>query len=48
MLFLSLTTSIALLTARTSATIFYAGVAEAGGEFGVWSMRIVAFTMNSC
>lgn len=29
---------VALLAAKSSATIWYAGVAEAGGEFGVWSM----------
>ena len=27
----------ASLLSRASATIFYAGVAESGGEFGVWS-----------
>lgn len=36
MLFQSLT-AVALLTANTAATISYAGVAESGGEFGVFS-----------
>lgn len=30
-------TAVALLAANAAATIFYAGVAESGGEFGVWS-----------
>ena len=31
-------TLFSLLAAKASATIWYAGVAESGGEFGVWSM----------
>ena len=31
------TAAVALLAARASATIYYAGVAESSGEFGVWS-----------
>lgn len=30
-------TAVALLAAKASATIYYAGVAESGGEFGVYS-----------
>lgn len=30
-------TALALLAAKATATIFYAGVAESGGEFGVYS-----------
>jgi endoglucanase len=30
-------TSALLLAAETAATIYYAGVAESGGEFGVFS-----------
>lgn len=30
-------TSLALLATRAAATIYYAGVAESGGEFGVYS-----------
>jgi endoglucanase len=37
MLFSSTIAAAALLAAKASATIFYAGVAESGGEFGVWS-----------
>lgn len=37
MLLGTFTTAVALLAAQTSATIFYAGVAESSGEFGVWS-----------
>ncbi|KAH7377975.1 putative endoglucanase 1 [Cadophora sp. MPI-SDFR-AT-0126] len=44
MLFGSLTTAFVLLAAHASATIFYAGVAEAGGEFGVWSANSVKGT----
>jgi endoglucanase len=33
----SLTAVVALLAAKASATIYYAGVAESSGEFGVWS-----------
>ncbi|KAK6207314.1 hypothetical protein LQW54_007272 [Pestalotiopsis sp. IQ-011] len=31
------TASLACLLSGASATIYYAGVAESGGEFGVWS-----------
>jgi hypothetical protein len=31
------TAAVALLAAKASATIYYAGVAESSGEFGVWS-----------
>jgi hypothetical protein len=31
----------ALLAARVSATIYYAGVAESSGEFGVYSKSIL-------
>lgn len=31
-------TAVAVLAARAAATIYYAGVAESGGEFGVYSM----------
>lgn len=37
MLFSRLTTAVALLASNVAATIYYAGVAESGGEFGVWS-----------
>ncbi|KAH8682958.1 glycoside hydrolase family 5 protein [Tricladium varicosporioides] len=37
MLFSSCIAALAVLTAEVSATIFYAGVAESSGEFGVWS-----------
>jgi hypothetical protein len=30
--------ALALLAAKAAATIYYAGVAESGGEFGVYSM----------
>jgi endoglucanase len=30
-------TALALLAAKATATIYYAGVAESSGEFGVWS-----------
>jgi endoglucanase len=33
-----LSTVVALLAASASGTIYYAGVAESGGEFGVYSM----------
>jgi endoglucanase len=29
-----------LLAAKAAATIYYAGVAESGGEFGVYSMSV--------
>jgi endoglucanase len=32
--------STALLAAKASATIYYAGVAESGGEFGVYSKSL--------
>jgi endoglucanase len=35
---------IAALLGQTSATIFYAGMAESGGEFGVWSQDKVKGT----
>jgi endoglucanase len=38
MLFSNTIAAAALLAVRASATIFYAGVAESGGEFGVYSM----------
>jgi endoglucanase len=31
-------TLVSLLAAKAAATIWYAGVAESGGEFAVWSM----------
>jgi len=35
---------VSLLAAKAAATIWYAGVAESGGEFGVWSTsRCVVF-----
>ncbi|KAE8450165.1 hypothetical protein EG329_006946 [Mollisiaceae sp. DMI_Dod_QoI] len=37
MLLGSLTTAVALLASNAAATIYYAGVAESSGEFGVWS-----------
>ena len=37
MLTKSFTAAVALLAAKASATIYYAGVAESSGEFGVWS-----------
>ncbi len=33
----SITTAVALLAANAAAKIYYAGVAESGGEFGVYS-----------
>jgi len=33
-------TIVGLLAARAAATIYYAGVAESSGEFGVYSMFI--------
>lgn len=33
----SIATAVALLAANAAAKIYYAGVAESGGEFGVWS-----------
>jgi endoglucanase len=35
----SLSTVIALLAVKVAGTIYYAGVAESGGEFGVYSMN---------
>ncbi|CZR59045.1 probable Endoglucanase 1 [Phialocephala subalpina] len=37
MLFAGLATAVALLSSSVAATIYYAGVAESSGEFGVWS-----------
>jgi hypothetical protein len=37
-MFGSLSTVIALLAVKVAGTIYYAGVAESGGEFGVYSM----------
>jgi endoglucanase len=37
MLTTGFTAVVALLAAKASATIYYAGVAESSGEFGVWS-----------
>jgi endoglucanase len=37
----------ALLAAQASATIYYAGVAESSGEFGVYSTSILSI-MRSC
>jgi hypothetical protein len=34
----SIFSAVALLAADAAATIYYAGVAESSGEFGVWSM----------
>lgn len=31
--------SLALLTSQVSAAIYYAGVDESGGEFGVWGAK---------
>lgn len=39
-------TAAALLAARASATIYYAGVAESGGEFGVYSMLINIYVLG--
>lgn len=36
-------TTIALLVATAAATIYYAGVAESGGEFGVYSRSKISF-----
>lgn len=36
-----------LLAAKAAATIFYAGVAESGGEFGVWSKSAVLSLKDS-
>lgn len=38
MLLKSLVAAIAAFAASVDATIYYAGVAESGGEFGVYSM----------
>lgn len=40
MLFSKSFTALAVFAAEATATIFYAGVAESSGEFGVWSMPI--------
>jgi endoglucanase len=37
-MFSTLLTVLTLLAAQASSTIYYAGVAESGGEFGVYSM----------
>jgi endoglucanase len=37
-MFRKILTAGTLLAVNVSATIYYAGVAESGGEFGVWSM----------
>jgi endoglucanase len=34
---------VATFAAKAAATIFYAGVAESGGEFGVWSRHPILF-----
>jgi len=41
-MFFKSATAAALLAARATATIYYAGVAESGGEFGVYS-RLMLF-----
>jgi endoglucanase len=48
MLALSFTT-VTLLVAKAAATIYYAGVAESGGEFGVYSRSKSAVSpMTGC
>jgi len=37
-----------LLAAKAAATIFYAGVAESGGEFGVYSEIAFYFCIIHC
>jgi hypothetical protein len=38
--------AVALLVAKAAATIYYAGVAESGGEFGVYSRSKISCVPN--
>lgn len=40
-------TAVALLAAQATAKIYYAGVAESGGEFGVYSTSISSTTTSN-
>lgn len=48
MMFRSLATAIALLASSAAATIYYAGVAESSGEFGVWSRFTITCSCSQC
>jgi endoglucanase len=39
-------TAVTLLVAKAAATIYYAGVAESGGEFGVYSKSPHSYVPN--
>jgi endoglucanase len=43
MMFCGIFTVVTLLALKASATIYYAGVAESGGEFGVYSSVLLNF-----